>query len=322
MEETLGPDRISGSLFLARRTERQSGLALSQWCRKVLRFPYYLLTAALFDFASGWLAGASRAGQFPVSHKWLRLGPSVVIVPRISKTWCQHFLRTSPCARRREVLPNQQTLTCEKRRLRPRSSRRLRNLSMTSSFSSLRAVLATALPCSDEYSVGWRDPQTQRRFCAQQEIDWLLDGLADTAFVYDFIIIFFSPVRAVGVSHIFLRESGLYSLLSGYSKNCASALWSWLVLVCCLPNVAPSAPCRRTLKVSGHRLLCLLIGHIQHHRFGPHEQVKEHCVRWKHRTLRQRGQLCGSERLEDMKVVNFIHLPRWSRCDRAGCTYW
>ena len=65
-----------------------------------------------------------------------------------------------------------------------------------------------------------------------------------------------------------------------------------------------------------------LIGHIQHHRFGPHEQVQEHCVRWKHRTLRQRGQLCGSERLEDMKVFNFIHLLRWSRCDRAGCTYW
>ena len=41
-------------------------------------------------------------------------------------------------------LPNQRTLTCEKRRLRPRSSRRLRNLSMTSSSSRLRAVLASA----------------------------------------------------------------------------------------------------------------------------------------------------------------------------------
>ena len=49
-------------------------------------------------------------------------------------------------------------------------------------------------------------------------------------------------------------------------------------------------------------------GNFNH--FAPHEQVKEHCVRWKHRTLRQRDQLCGSERLEDMKVVNFIHLPR------------
>ena len=119
--------------------------------------------------------GRLAQAQFPVSHKWLRLGPSVVIVPRISKTWCQHFLRTSPCARRREVLPNQQTLTCEMRRLRPRSSRRLRNLSMTSSFSSLRAVLATALPCSDECAVDWRGPQTQRRFCAQQVIGSSMD---------------------------------------------------------------------------------------------------------------------------------------------------
>ena len=37
--EMLEPDRISGSLLLARATERQSGRALSQRCRKVLRFP-------------------------------------------------------------------------------------------------------------------------------------------------------------------------------------------------------------------------------------------------------------------------------------------
>ena len=37
--EMLDPDRISGSCFLARTTERQSGRALSQRCEKVLRFP-------------------------------------------------------------------------------------------------------------------------------------------------------------------------------------------------------------------------------------------------------------------------------------------
>ena len=37
--EMLEADRISGSLFLARATERQSRRALSQQCRKVLRFP-------------------------------------------------------------------------------------------------------------------------------------------------------------------------------------------------------------------------------------------------------------------------------------------
>ena len=45
-----------------------------------------------------------------------------------------------------------------------------------------------------------------------------------------------------------------------------------LVLVCCLPDVTPSA-C--TLKVSRRRLLCLLNGQLQHLRFGPHEFVEE-----------------------------------------------
>ena len=45
-----------------------------------------------------------------------------------------------------------------------------------------------------------------------------------------------------------------------------------LVLVCCLPNVTPSA-C--TLKVSRRRLLCLLNGQLQHLHFGPHELVEE-----------------------------------------------
>ena len=52
----------------------------------------------------------------------------------------------------RPVLPNQ--------RLRPRSSRRL---SITDLLCpSLRAVLVTALPCSDRYAADWRGPQTQR----------------------------------------------------------------------------------------------------------------------------------------------------------------
>ena len=33
------------------------------------------------------------------------------------------------------------------------------------------------------------------------------------------------------------------------------------------------------------RHLCVLNGQLQLHRFGPHEEVEEHCVRWKHRTL-------------------------------------
>ena len=37
--EMLEPERISGSLLLARATEQQSGRALSQRCGKVLRFP-------------------------------------------------------------------------------------------------------------------------------------------------------------------------------------------------------------------------------------------------------------------------------------------
>ena len=62
------------------------------------------------------------------------------------------------------LLELSRTLTSEKRRLRPRSSRRLQNLSTTSSFSSLRAALVSALPCSDRYAAGWRSPQTQRRY--------------------------------------------------------------------------------------------------------------------------------------------------------------
>ena len=55
-------------------------------------------------------------------------------------------------------------LTSEKRRL-SRSSRRLQNLSITDLlFPSVRAVLVTALLCSDRYAADWRGPQTQRRY--------------------------------------------------------------------------------------------------------------------------------------------------------------
>ena len=62
----------------------------------------------------------------------------------------------------RPVLPNQRTLTWKKRRLRPRSSRRLSITDLL--FPSLRAVLVIALPCSDRYAADWRGPQTQRRY--------------------------------------------------------------------------------------------------------------------------------------------------------------
>ena len=125
--EMLEPDRISGSLFLARATERQSGRALSQRCRKVLRFPTIR----------------------PLPRFWVSL-PAGSPERFAGTVWCVPQMAPRLSWLVRQVLPNQRTLTCEKRRLRPRSSRRLRNLSMTSSSSSLRAVLWAGLPSAPE----------------------------------------------------------------------------------------------------------------------------------------------------------------------------
>ena len=146
--EMLDPDRISGSCFLARATEQQPGRALSQRCEKVLRFR---TICPLPRFRVSLPAGSPE-----------RFAGTVLCVPQMAPrlSWLV-----------RQVSPNQRTWTCEKRRLRPRSSRRLRNLSMTSSSSSLRSVLASALPCSEEYAVDWWGPQTLR-----PARDWLLDG--------------------------------------------------------------------------------------------------------------------------------------------------
>ena len=115
--------------FLVRcssRAESDSrGRAPSQWCGKVLRFR---VTRSLPHFPVSHPAGSSgRLGQaqFPVSRKWLQIG-SVVIAPRISKTRCQHFLRTSPCERRREVLPNQPVFSSEYRATGRRESLSMR----------------------------------------------------------------------------------------------------------------------------------------------------------------------------------------------------
>ena len=74
-EEMLEPDRISGSLFLARATERQSGRALSQRCGKVLLFP---TICSLPRFRVSLPAGSP--GRFAQAHflcaaNGLRLGP-------------------------------------------------------------------------------------------------------------------------------------------------------------------------------------------------------------------------------------------------------
>ena len=80
-------------------------------------------------------------------------------------------------------------------------------------------------------------------------------------------------VRSLGARH----NSGQVSFL--LQKFVEIAEWidcrllgRLLVLACCLPNLTPSA-C--ILKVSRHRLLCLLNGQLQHLRFGPHEFVEE-----------------------------------------------
>ena len=75
--ETLGPDRISGSLFLARGTERQSGRALSQLSDKCCGS---LLSAHCRDsgFRHRRLAGAFRAGTIHGVPQWPRTGSGVI----------------------------------------------------------------------------------------------------------------------------------------------------------------------------------------------------------------------------------------------------
>ena len=72
-------------------------------------------------------------------------------------------------------------------------------------------------------------------------------------------------------------------------KRASVCLSVFLVVVCCLPNVTPSAPCRHAMKVSRSRLSCLRSRHLclpnVYHHFGPHEQVEAQYVRWKHWTL-------------------------------------
>ena len=75
-------------------------------------------------------------------------------------------------------------------------------------------------------------------------------------------------VHSLGARH----NSGQVSLPLQKFVEIAEWIDCHLVLVCCLPNVTPSA-C--TLKVSRRRLLCSLDGQLQHLRFGPHEFVEE-----------------------------------------------
>ena len=63
-----------------------------------------------------------------------------------------------------------------------------------------------------------------------------------------------------------------------------------LVVVFCLLNVTPHAPCRHAMYCPGRdrrvsdRHLCFP---NEYHHFGPQEQVEERYVRWKHWTLWQ-----------------------------------
>ena len=84
-----------------------------------------------------------------------------------------------------------------------------------------------------------------------------------------------------------------------------------LVLVCCLPNVTTSAPCRCALKVAIYTVMyevdIFVSSTGNFNNFGPQ------CVRWKHRTLGQRDRLWWLRGLEGMRVDNIE-----PRCVRAG----
>ena len=66
-----------------------------------------------------------------------------------------------------------------------------------------------------------------------------------------------------------------------------------LLVVCCFPNVTPSAPCRRAEKVSRSRPSCLRSTSLFPQRVSPspQEEVEEQCARRKHWTLQQRDRL-------------------------------
>ena len=68
--EMLEPDRISGSLFLARATERQSGRALSQRRGKVLRFPTICSLPRFRVLLPAGSLGRFEQAQFTVTRKW------------------------------------------------------------------------------------------------------------------------------------------------------------------------------------------------------------------------------------------------------------
>ena len=76
--EMLEPDRISGSLFLARATERQSGRALSHRCGKVLRFPTICSLLRFRVLLPAGSLGRFAQAQFTVTRKWPQ-AESVVI---------------------------------------------------------------------------------------------------------------------------------------------------------------------------------------------------------------------------------------------------
>ena len=82
--------------------------------------------------------------------------------------------------------------------------------------------------------------------------------------------------------------------LLGNARQCADMakialpLSMVLVVVFCLPNVTPYAPCRRAVKLSRSSPSCLRSTSLfpnGYHHFGPHEKVEAQYVRWKHRTL-------------------------------------
>ena len=145
----------TGSCFLAHATERQSGRALPQRCEKVLRFP---MICPLPRFAPGRFRGhnfvcpasgsshllARRAAQLTVTHRRLIAESFFSFASFFSVEAFAH----SDTAHGTQVT----TLTTKLRRLRPRSSRRLMNSATANCFTRLRAILVTAVPCSERYA--------------------------------------------------------------------------------------------------------------------------------------------------------------------------
>ena len=106
----------------------------------------------------------------------------------------------------------------------------------------------------------------------------------------------------------FVRESGLYSLLSGYSKNCASALCcpGWCSYVVCRmwPLLRPAGVLR---KRQGVVFFVYSTGIFNIIALDHMNKVEENCVCRKHQTLQNELDFAGLEGLEGVKVGNIKH---------------